>query len=117
MLSHQRRNIRVINLEGRAKDYKAILHDFFAEIKDYIDRERDKSAESVDERINEQMIIPAEDNKLCFISCAMSRISQLSAMLYPILHRFGVMHPHIQIYAVKLTANNVYKCQYLLLIY
>lgn len=87
---YQRRNIRVINLEGKAKDYKAILHDFFAEIKDYIDRERDKSAESVDERINEQMIIPAEDNKLCFISCAMSRISQLSAMLYPILHRFGV---------------------------
>ena len=87
---YQRRNIRVINLEGKAKDYKAILHDFFVEIKDYIDRERDKSAESVDERINEQMIIPAEDNKLCFISCAMSRISQLSAMLYPILHRFGV---------------------------
>lgn len=87
---YQRRNIRVINLEGKAKDYKAILHDFFVEIKDYIDRERDKSAESVDEKINEQMIIPAEDNKLCFISCAMSRISQLSAMLYPILHRFGV---------------------------
>ncbi len=87
---YQRRNIRVINLEGKAKDYKAILHDFFAEIKDYIDRERDKTAESVDERINEQMIIPAEDNKLCFISCAMSRISQLSAMLYPVLYSFGI---------------------------
>ena len=36
------------------------------------------------------MIIPAEDNKLCFISCSMSCISQLSAMLNPILNIFGI---------------------------
>lgn len=87
---YHRRNIRVINLKGEAKDYKTILRDFFIELKDYIDKERDKTAESTNERINEQMIIPAEDNKLCFISCTMSRISQLSAMLYPILHSFGI---------------------------
>lgn len=45
---------------------------------------------STDERINGQMKIPAEDNKLCFISCAMSRISQLSAMINPILHNLGI---------------------------
>lgn len=87
---YRRRNIRVINLEGEAKDYKNILCDFFVELKDYIDQERDKAAESIDEKINEQMIIPAEDNRLCFISCAMIRISQLSAMLNPILHAFGI---------------------------
>lgn len=87
---YRRRNIRVINLEGEFKDYKTILYEFFVELKDYVDKERDKTAESIDEKINEQLIIPAEDNKLCFISCAMSRISQLSAMLYPILHSFGV---------------------------
>lgn len=87
---YRRRNIRVINLEGEAKDYKNILCDFFVELKDYIDQERDKAAESIDEKINEQMIIPAEDNRLCFISCAMTRTSQLSAMLNPILHAFGI---------------------------
>lgn len=87
---YHRRNIRVINLKGEAEDYKTILLHFFVELKDYVDKERDKTAESTNEKINEQMIIPAEDNKLCFISCTMSRISQLSAMLYPILHRFGV---------------------------
>ena len=87
---YHRRNIRVINLDGETKNYKNILHDFFVELKDYVDKERDKTAESTNEKINEQMIIPAEDNKLCFISCSMSRISQLSAMLNPILNNFGI---------------------------
>lgn len=87
---YHRRNIRVINLDGETKNYKNILHDFFVELKDYVDKERDKTAESTNEKINEQMIIPAEDNKLCFISCSISRISQLSAMLNPILNTFGI---------------------------
>lgn len=87
---YHRRNVRVINIEGETKDYKIILRDFFIELKDYIDKERDRTAESTNEKINEQMIIPAEDNKLCFISCSMSRISQLSAMLNPILNNFGI---------------------------
>ena len=36
------------------------------------------------------MIIPAENNKLCFISCAMSRIAQLSALINPVLHNLGI---------------------------
>lgn len=87
---YHRRNVRVINLEGETKDYKNILRNFFIELKDYIDKERDRTAESTNEKINEQMVIPAENNKLCFISCSMSRISQLSAMLNPILNSFGV---------------------------
>lgn len=87
---YNRRNIRVINLEGKGQDYKTILRDFFIEIRDYVDNQRDKIAKSTDEKVNEQMIIPAEDNRLCFISCAMSRISQLSALLYPILYKQGI---------------------------
>lgn len=87
---YKRRNIRVINLEGDVREYKSILQDFFAELKDYIDCEKDKVAQSSDERINEQMIIPAEDNRLCFISCAMSRIAQLSAMINPVLYTLGI---------------------------
>lgn len=87
---YKRRNIRIINLEGDPQKYKTILRDLFIELKDYIDNEKDKTAKSIDERINEQMIIPAENNKLCFISCAMSRIAQLSALINPVLHNLGI---------------------------
>lgn len=87
---YKRRNIRVINLEGEPQKYRIILHDLFVELKDYIDNEKDKTAKSIDERINEQMIIPAENNKLCFVSCAMSRIAQLSALINPVLNNLGI---------------------------
>lgn len=87
---YKRRNIRIINLKGDPKKYKTILKDFFIEISDFLQNEMDKKAQSGNEKINEQMKIPAEDNKLCFISCSMSRISQLSALLYPILQKHGI---------------------------
>lgn len=87
---YKRRNIKVINLKGDSNSYTTVLHDFFVELKNYIDCERDKNAKSTDERINEQMIIPAEDNKLCFISCATSRISRLSELINPILYDLGI---------------------------
>ena len=87
---YKRRNIKIINLEGEAKSYKSILRDLFVELKNYIDTEKDRTAKSTDERINEQMVIPPEDNKLCFISCAMSRIAQLSALINPILLNLGI---------------------------
>lgn len=87
---YRRRNIKVINLKGKPKDYKTILRDFFIEVKNYVSQEKDKTARSTSERINEQMVIPAEDNKLCFVSCSMPRISRLSALIDPILRDRGI---------------------------
>lgn len=87
---YKRRNIRIINLKDDSNSYKTVLHDFFVELKYYIDCIKDKNAQSTNERINEQMIIPAEDNKLCFISCATSRISRLSESIYPVLQELGI---------------------------
>lgn len=87
---YKRRNIKVINFRGSPQEYKSILHDFFEELKDYIDNKKDQTAKSIDEKINEQMIIPAEENKLCFISCSMTRIAQLSALINPILNNLGI---------------------------
>jgi len=81
----QRRKIRVINLPGTAKNYKKILYDLFVELNEYITNERNTAAKSTNEKINEQMAIPAEDNRLCFVSCPTNRIAQLSDILYPIL--------------------------------
>lgn len=86
----QRRNIRVINLPGTARNYKKILHDLFVELNEYITTERNITAKSTNEKINEQMAIPAEDNRLCFVSCPTNRIAQLSDVLYPILRSTGV---------------------------
>lgn len=88
---YKRRNIKLINFKVNSKEYKSILHDFFEELKDYIDKQKDQTAKSSDEKINEQMIIPAEENKLCFISCTMTRIAQLSALIDPILDNFGII--------------------------
>ena len=88
---YARRNIHVINLPGKKKNYKTILRDFFVEIKEYISAEKDKTVKSKNERINEQLIIPSDNNRLCYISCSMKRIAQLSELLYPILRSNGIM--------------------------
>lgn len=87
---YARRNIRVINLPGEGKDYKNILLSVFSEINDYVSTEKDKTAKSKDDRINEQLLIPSDNNKLCFISCSINRIAQLSSLLYPILRSKGI---------------------------
>jgi len=87
---YQRRNIRVINLEGKAKDYSRILGEFFVELKGYIIAEKSKKVTSTDEKINEQLILPSDNNRLCFISASMKRISQLKQLLYPILYEMGI---------------------------
>lgn len=87
---YQRRNIKVINLKGKVNDYKTILKDFFVELKEYILNEKMKSAKSTDEKINEQLLLPSDSNHLCFISCSMSRISQLKTILYPLLQEMGI---------------------------
>lgn len=87
---YRRRKISVIDLPGEAKDYKEILRILFSEINDYVSKEKDRTAKSKDDRINEQLLIPSDSNKLCFVSCTTDRIAQLSSLLYPILRNQGV---------------------------
>ena len=87
---YKRRNIRVINLPGKACEYKNILRDFFREIRRYIIDEQAKLAICTVEKIDEQLLIPAERNNLCFVSCAPSRISQLKSIIDPILRKSGI---------------------------
>ena len=86
----RRRNIKVINIEGNPKDYKTILDEFFSEIYDYIQKAREKLAIGGSDKINEQMHIPAENNKMCFICCAYLRTSQILSITKPIFEKFGI---------------------------
>ena len=87
---YQRRGIRAISLQGETKDYKQILMDLFAELKDYRIKSNDNKAFSKNDKINEQMLIPAEDNRLCYFSCVSSRVARLSSIVYPLLVNFGI---------------------------
>lgn len=92
---YKRRHVRVINLPGEPKNYSTILRDFFVELREYITNEKAKTVTSVGEKINEQFLIPADDNRLCFVSCSASRIARLSAFLDPILINSGITPVHI----------------------
>lgn len=87
---YQRRGIRTINIQADSKDYKQILFDLFSELKNYRIQANDNKAFSKNEKVNEQMLIPAEDNRLCCFSCAGSQVARLSSMLYPFLDSFGI---------------------------
>ena len=87
-IRYQRRNIIIVNLPGSSKNYKTILRDFFVELKNYCTEAI--PPESKNDKVNEQLLIPAENNRLCYISCASSRIARLTSFLYPILVHCGV---------------------------
>ena len=87
-MRYQRRNITVVNLDGEPKNYKTILRDFFKELKDYCTNATPTTSKN--ERVNEQLLVPSENNKLCFISCSFARIARVSSILYPTLAKFGI---------------------------
>lgn len=81
----KRRGITVINIPGNKSDYKRIYTELFAEIGEYVNRQNQNSAESSDEKVNEQLILPAESNRLCFLSCTWNRLSLVKKVLRPVL--------------------------------
>ena len=87
-MRYQRRNITVVNLEGETKNYRTILRDFFTELKDYCTNATPTTSKN--EKVNEQLLVPSENNKLCFISCSYARIARLSSILYPALAKYGI---------------------------
>lgn len=86
----ERRNIKVINIQGNKKDYPEILTEFFAEIKELIDEKIPEQMIITNEKATEELKIPKENNRLCFISAPYQRISFLKELLYPILKKNGI---------------------------
>lgn len=84
----RRRNIKVINLPGKIENYKQILRDFFEELKEYVLSK--KKLTSMDEKISEQLIIPVEENRLCYLSCSTARLPLVYSMVQPIMENVGI---------------------------
>ena len=86
----ERRNIKVINLPGEKKDYEIILQNFFNDIKDLINSKGPDKIIVTNEKAFEELKMPVNDSKLCFISAPAKRIARLKQLLYPILSKNGV---------------------------
>ena len=86
----ERRNIKVINLKGKKADYKLILNQFFVEVKSMIDIKAPSKITPTSEKAREEMKLPTDNKRLCFISAPHSRISILKELIYPILIEKGI---------------------------
>lgn len=86
----ERRNIKVINIRGNKSEYPQILSDFFLEIKELIDEKIPEQIVITNEKATEELKMPQEDNRLCFISAPYQRLAFLKELLYPILKESGI---------------------------
>lgn len=86
----ERRNIKVINIRGNKSNYPEILADFFNEIKELINDKIPEQIIFTSEKATEELKMPINDKKLCFISAPYQRISFLKELLYPILKNNGI---------------------------
>lgn len=89
---YKRRGIDVINIPlKRGGTYKSVLTEFLASLKQYKVQETQKLISSTVEESQEQLFLPSESNKLCFVSCASSRMSLLRVTLDRALRNSGLI--------------------------
>lgn len=86
----ERRNIKVIALPGKVKDYEKILTEVFKELRAYIEQKTTAQMTFTNERIIEDVKLGSEGNLLCFISASYKKIAFLKNILYPILFQYSI---------------------------
>ncbi|QUO20764.1 SIR2 family protein [Clostridiaceae bacterium Marseille-Q4143] len=86
----ERRNIKVINLPGNKADYPNILNEFFTEIKQVIADKMPEQIMFTNEKASEELKMPEEDSRLCFISAPYQRLAFIKDLLYPTLYNNGI---------------------------
>jgi hypothetical protein len=86
----ERRNVKVINLKGKKSDYPQILNQFFIEVKDMMDKKLPSKITPTSEKVREELKLPSDNKRLCFVSAPSSRISILKEVIYPILEEHSI---------------------------
>lgn len=81
----ERRNIKVINLPGTKDNYAKILETFFKEIKDLISQGSTQLFQTTDNKLKEELILPDETNRLCYIAAPHQKLSQIKENVFPLL--------------------------------
>ena len=86
----KRRGVEVINLKRRGnKTVSEVIVDFLKRLKSYKDFMSTKLVSSSKEDSKEQLFLPSEENRLCFVSCSGDRAALLREILEPIIVRAG----------------------------
>ena len=100
----KRRGVEVINLKRSGnKTVREVIIDFLKRLKSYKDLESTKLVSSSKEDSKEQLLLPAEENRLCFVSCSGDRAALLREILEPIIVRAG----GVLLWSYNVVANGV----------
>lgn len=86
----ERRNIKVINLPGKKANYSKILEDFFKEIKELISQNSVQLFQTTDNKLKEELILPDEVNRLCYVAAPHQLISQIKENIFPLLSEYSI---------------------------
>ena len=87
---YKRRGVEVINLKRRGnKTVSEVIVDFLKRLKLYKNLISTKLVSSSKEDSKEQLLLPSDENRLCFVSCSGDRAALLREFLEPIIVRAG----------------------------
>lgn len=87
----RRRGVEVINLPAGRKSYGDTITEFLRQLKAYKDGETLKHVTSNVDESRAQLILPGNENQLCFVSCSIKRVALLKRMIDPIIRRKGAI--------------------------
>lgn len=89
---YKRRGVDVINVPKLPKmGYKECLIEFLRDLKMYIEKRANSRLMSNEEEVNQELIRPALDNRLCFVSCQADRIAWLKGVLDPLIRKYDIV--------------------------
>lgn len=88
----KRRGVDVINLPvSRTRSYKETIVEFLRQLNEHLDDVSQRSVSSSIEEAKAQLMLTGEENKLCFVGCARSRIAFLREALNPLIVGSGAI--------------------------
>lgn len=86
----ERRNVKVINIEGDKKNYPAILAEVFNELSDYWSKEIfNYSTVTTEDTLSELALPQGTNNRICFFSVPIKALSFYKKFVFPIVKSKG----------------------------
>lgn len=89
---YERRGVRVISIDGNAKDYPSILSDVFTELREYWQKGSLDSTLASEEAAQAEILLPEDShNRLCFFSVPFKLISFYNEHIFPLVVELGLV--------------------------
>ncbi len=86
----ERRNVKVINIDGNKKKYPIILKEIFEELSDYWETEIINHNTITTEEALAELVLPLDTrNRICFFSIPINLLSFYKKFIFPIVKNYG----------------------------